>query len=232
MFLQTCKMQSYTRQHAHLIPPTDQQDQQILQAYKNPGFSVGLLYWSFRRTPNRGRTKTPEMIRGLSRWRGNQTFSVTCWKASMWLRKTCVSQSLIGGEGLCVYSKACEWPFWKICSTIMCIFQTKDLHRFTSQPLTVWTAIFPTCHHGSFHPPFTKPFRYPKVNYHGHILSSLQKPGLRHLEGLRLYSPSLFFKGWNVNPVKWMRFPQWGLTLQRSFFSASWPQARCPERPF
>ena len=138
---------------------------------------MGLLYSSFRRTPNRGRTKTPEMIRGLSRWRGNQTFSVTCWKASMWLRKTCVSQSLIGGEGLCVYSKACEWPFWKICSTIMCIFQTKDLHRFTSQPLTVWTAIFPTCHHGSFHPPFTKPFRYPKVNYHGHILSSLQKPG-------------------------------------------------------
>lgn len=56
--------------------------------------------------------------------------------------------------------------------------------------------------------------------------------GLRHLEGLRLYSPFPSFKGWNVNPVKWMRFPQWGLTLQRSFFSASWPQARCPERPF
>ena len=107
------------------------------------------------------------MIRGLSRWRGNQTFPVTCWEASMWSKKhvSVLCQSIFDWwwKFVCVL-KGLQMTFFEEGSTIMCIFQTKGLHGFTSQPLTVWTAIFPTCHHSSFHPPFTKCFRYPKVN--------------------------------------------------------------------
>ncbi len=157
-------------------------------------------------------------------------------------KSACGSQYLIGGEGLCVLKGLGitfleDWfndnvllPNPRSTYLIHISIYIVSLHSLWQFGLHFF--LFAICHHGSLHPPFTKRFRYPKCTILAVSFHHCRSLDLRHLEGLMIYSPSLVLKGWNENPVKWMRFPQWGLTLQRSFFSASWPQARCPQRSF
>ena len=124
-------------------------------------------------------------------------------------KSACVSQYLIGGEGLCVLKGlgiTCleDWFNDNVLlpnprSTYL--IHISDIYIVSLHSLWQFGLhffLFAICHHGSLHPPFTKRFRYPKWTILAVSFHHCRSLDLRHLEGLMVYSPSLFFKG-----LKW-----------------------------